>query len=110
MQLLWQWSCDLTAGRNVSCMAWNHERHDLLAVGYGSFEFERQQGGLVCLWSMRNPSYPLWWFELESGVTALDFSKATGACLMRRTNRRCTCDCLRSCAEISERMWPERKP
>jgi WD40 repeat protein len=78
LQLLWQWSCNLTKGRNVSCMAWNHERRDLLAVGYGSFVCQKHQGGLVCIWSMRNPSYPLWWFELESGITSLDFSKAGG--------------------------------
>jgi WD40 repeat protein len=78
LQLLWQWTCSLTKGRNVSCMAWNHERRDLIAVGYGSFECQKHQDGLVCIWSMRNPSYPLWHFELESGITSLDFSKAGG--------------------------------
>jgi hypothetical protein len=79
IQLLWQWKCGLTEGRNVSCMAWNHDRHDLAAVGYGSFVFGQQQEGLVCIWSMKNPSYPLWWFAVSSGVTSVDFSKATGA-------------------------------
>ena len=78
MQLLWQWKCELTDGRNVSCLAWNHHRHDLAAVGYGSFKFGEQQDGMVCIWSMKNPSYPLWWLKVASGVTSLDFSKAAG--------------------------------
>lgn len=78
IQLLWQWKCGLTEGKNVSCMAWNHDRHDLAAVGYGSFVFGQQQEGLVCIWSMKNPSYPLWWFAVSSGVTSVDFSGATG--------------------------------
>lgn len=79
MQLLWQWKCDLTAGRNVSCMAWNHERIDLVAVGYGSFDFGQHGDGMVCIWSMKNPCYPLWWLRVATGVTCMDFSRASGA-------------------------------
>lgn len=39
MEHLWEWSCALTAGKNVSCMAWNKANPDLLAVGYGSNSF-----------------------------------------------------------------------
>ena len=28
---------------------------DLLAVGYGQFEFTEQKGGLICCWSLKNP-------------------------------------------------------
>ncbi len=28
---------------------------DLLAVGYGQFEFTGQKGGLICCWSLKNP-------------------------------------------------------
>jgi hypothetical protein len=80
MQPLWRWSCNLTAGRNVSCMSWNHDSTDLLAVGYGSFDFGKPQGGLVCIWSLQNPSYPLWQFEVKAGVTAMEFSSVTGVC------------------------------
>ena len=39
MEHLWDWSCPLTAGKNVACMGWNKANPDLLAVGYGSYAF-----------------------------------------------------------------------
>lgn len=73
---LWSYSCNLTKGRNVSCMAWNKLNPDILAVGYGEFVFSEQKGGLACCWSIKNPEYPERYFHLTSGVTALDFSAA----------------------------------
>lgn len=73
---LWNYSCNLTKGRNVSCMAWNKLNPDILAVGYGEFVFSEQKGGLACCWSLKNPEYPERYFHLISGVTALDFSAA----------------------------------
>ncbi|XP_033111453.1 WD repeat-containing protein 78-like [Anneissia japonica] len=52
---LWAFSCNLTKGRNVSCVSWNKVNHDLLAAGYGQFGFSDQKGGLVCCWSLKNP-------------------------------------------------------
>ena len=49
-------------------------RQDILAVGYGQFEFGSPLPGLVALWSLKNPGYPLWSFTTSSGVTAVDFS------------------------------------
>jgi len=73
---LWSYSCNLTKGRNVSCMAWNKLNPDILAVGYGEFVFSEQKGGLACCWSIKNPEYPERYFHLSSGVTAVDFSAA----------------------------------
>ncbi|KAJ8040489.1 WD repeat-containing protein 78 [Holothuria leucospilota] len=71
---LWAYSCLLTKGRNVSCMAWNRLNPDLLAVGYGQFGFKEQKGGIVCCWSLKNPEYPERVFQCEAGVTAIDYS------------------------------------
>ncbi|XP_072173395.1 dynein axonemal intermediate chain 4-like [Diadema setosum] len=71
---LWAYSCSLTKGRNVSCMAWNKNNPDLLACGYGQFGFTEQKGGLACCWSLKNPEYPERVFNCEAGVTAMDFS------------------------------------
>lgn len=49
-------------------------RQDILAVGYGQFEFGPPICGMVALWSLKNPGYPLWSFSTPSGVTAVDFS------------------------------------
>ncbi|XP_024536381.1 WD repeat-containing protein 78 isoform X1 [Selaginella moellendorffii] len=71
---LWDFQCDLTEGRNVSCMVWNKTSRDLLSVGYGEFEFGTQKGGLIAFWSLKNPRYPHATIPTHSDVTALDFS------------------------------------
>ncbi|XP_051568768.1 dynein axonemal intermediate chain 4-like [Myxocyprinus asiaticus] len=74
LEHLWAFKCELTMGRNVSSMAWNKRNPDLLAVGYGQFNFKDQKSGLVSCWSLKNPMWPEKIFHCESGVTALDFS------------------------------------
>lgn len=55
-------------------MSWcDTEYHDLFAVGYGSFDFMKQTSGLICCYSLKNPSHPEYTFTTESGVMALDF-------------------------------------
>ncbi|XP_064372403.1 dynein axonemal intermediate chain 4 isoform X2 [Dromaius novaehollandiae] len=77
LQLLWSYTCDLTNGHSVSSMAWNKLNPDLLAVGYGEFDFKEQKSGLVCCWSLKNPMWPERVFQCEHGVTTLDFSMAS---------------------------------
>ncbi|NXA23148.1 WDR78 protein, partial [Ibidorhyncha struthersii] len=77
LERLWSYICDLTAGHSVSSMAWSKVNPDLLAVGYGAFDFKEQKKGLACCWSLKNPTWPERIFRCEHGVTALDFSMAT---------------------------------
>ncbi|XP_036378497.1 WD repeat-containing protein 78 [Megalops cyprinoides] len=78
LERLWSYTCSLTIGLNVTCMAWNKRNPDILAVGYGHFDFRDQKHGLVCCWSLKNPMWPERIFPCESGVTALDFSSSSG--------------------------------
>ncbi|KAL8606491.1 hypothetical protein ACOMHN_037722 [Nucella lapillus] len=73
---LWSYSCPLTKGHNAACMAWNRTNPDLLAVGYGQFDFTGQKNGLICCWCLKNPEFPERIYSCKSGVTALDFSEA----------------------------------
>ncbi|XP_005105983.1 WD repeat-containing protein 78 isoform X2 [Aplysia californica] len=73
---LWSYNCNLTRNKNVSCIAWNKSNLDLVAVGYGQFEFTKQKPGIVCCWCIKNPEYPERVFTSKHGVTALDFSTA----------------------------------
>ncbi|KAL5017570.1 hypothetical protein ScPMuIL_007159 [Solemya velum] len=73
---LWAYSCGLTKGRNVSSLSWNKLNPDLIAVGYGQFEFFNQRSGLVCCWSLKNPEFPERVYQCKEGVTAVDFSVA----------------------------------
>ncbi|NXC42365.1 WDR78 protein, partial [Penelope pileata] len=74
LERLWSYRCDLTDSHNVSSMAWSKVNPDLLAVGYGAFDFKEQKAGLACCWSLKNPMWPERIFQCEHGVTALDFS------------------------------------
>ncbi|NXQ79236.1 WDR78 protein, partial [Nyctibius grandis] len=77
LERLWSYICDLTNGHSVSSMAWSKLNPDLLAVGYGAFDFKEQKEGLACCWSLKNPMWPERIFRCEHGVTALDFSVAS---------------------------------
>ncbi|XP_051481720.1 dynein axonemal intermediate chain 4 [Apus apus] len=76
LEQLWSYQCDLTEGHSVSSMAWSKANPDLLAVGYGTFDFKEQKEGLACCWSLKNPRWPERVFRCKHGVTALDFSMA----------------------------------
>lgn len=67
-------SCELSRGCSVSSMAWNKKNLDLLAVGYGEFDSSTQGPGLVCCWSLKNPTWPERVIHCDSAVTCLDFS------------------------------------
>ncbi|NWW91332.1 WDR78 protein, partial [Rhynochetos jubatus] len=77
LERLWAYVCDLTTGHSVSSMAWSKANLDLVAVGYGAFDFKEQKKGLACCWSLKNPMWPERIFRCEHGVTALDFSMAS---------------------------------
>ncbi|KAL7402638.1 hypothetical protein ABVT39_017820 [Epinephelus coioides] len=74
LERLWAFSCELTRGCNITSMAWNKKNQDLLAVGYGSYDSKNQTPGLVCSWSLKNPTWPERVFHCHSCVTALDYS------------------------------------
>uniref|UniRef100_A0A3Q2P1V0 Dynein axonemal intermediate chain 4 n=1 Tax=Fundulus heteroclitus TaxID=8078 RepID=A0A3Q2P1V0_FUNHE len=74
LECLWRFSCELSIGCSVSCMAWNQKNPDLLAVGYGESDSRNQEPGLVCCWSIKNPRWPERIIHCDSAVTTLDFS------------------------------------
>ncbi|NWH61876.1 WDR78 protein, partial [Geococcyx californianus] len=74
MEQLWSYTCDITHHHSVSSIAWNKVNPDLLAVGYGAFDFKEQKKGMACCWSLKNPMWPERIFRCKHGVTALDFS------------------------------------
>jgi WD40 repeat protein len=48
---------------------------DILAVGYGKFEYNDDPSGLVCCWSLKNPEFPERFYRTEAGITSLAFSQ-----------------------------------
>ncbi|XP_060590688.1 dynein axonemal intermediate chain 4-like isoform X2 [Ruditapes philippinarum] len=78
---LWSYTCKGTQGRNVSCLSWNKSNPDLVAVGYGQFEFSNQKEGLLMCWSLKNPEFPERVYTCKEGVTAADFSRVNPSLL-----------------------------
>jgi len=78
LERLWSYNCPLTMGKNVSCFAWNKVNPDILAVGYGSFNFVEQNKnrvGLACCWNLKNLEYPERIYHCKASVSAMDFSQ-----------------------------------
>ncbi|KAK4475753.1 hypothetical protein MN116_000643 [Schistosoma mekongi] len=75
---LWRFQCSATKGRNISDMAWNKQNPNILAIGYGTFECDNQQKGLVCCWSLKLIEHPERYYITPSSVTAVGWSKTHG--------------------------------
>jgi len=70
---LWKFFNDKAKRKHVTSVRWNPEFSDLFAVGYGSYDFMKQSGGLLCLYSLKNPSHPEYTCATDSGVMCLDW-------------------------------------
>ncbi|GMH42343.1 hypothetical protein BSKO_10262 [Bryopsis sp. KO-2023] len=70
---LWKFSNDLAKRKHVTAICWNPTHLDMFAVGYGSYDFLKPTSGLICIYSLKNPSYPEYVFTTDSGVLSLDF-------------------------------------
>ncbi|CAL9696521.1 unnamed protein product [Knipowitschia caucasica] len=74
--LIWLWSfrCEITEGCVVTSLAWNKEKTDVLAVGYDCSARDQNRTGLICVWSLKNITWPQRVISCHSSVTSLDFS------------------------------------
>ncbi|XP_078524128.1 dynein axonemal intermediate chain 1-like [Lissotriton helveticus] len=72
---LWKFQHDKTKGLAVTALCWSPRYKDLFAVGHGSYDFMKQDRGMLLLYSLKNPSYPEFIFNTESGVMCLDIHK-----------------------------------
>ncbi len=70
---LWKFKFDKAKRKAVTAIVWNPEFFDFFAVGYGSYDYMRPSSGLIACFSLKNPSYPEFYFKVDSGVVAIDF-------------------------------------
>jgi WD40 repeat protein len=76
LQLLWNYKCELTRGRSISCVSLNKQNEDIIAVAYGESRFiHGASPGLILCWSAKNPEWPDRIYNSESPCTSIDFSK-----------------------------------
>ncbi|XP_047139606.1 dynein intermediate chain 2, ciliary isoform X1 [Hydra vulgaris] len=69
---LWKFSYKGTKKMTVTALSWSPNYEDLFAVGYGSYDFLKQSTGIVCFYSLKNPTYPERIFMTDWGVMCLD--------------------------------------
>ncbi|CAH8517153.1 unnamed protein product [Heterobilharzia americana] len=69
---LWLFTFEKAKKLAVTSLCWSPQYNDLFTVGHGSYDFLKQSSGLICSYTLKNPSYPEYHFETESGVLSLD--------------------------------------
>lgn len=70
---LWKFYTEKAKKKHVTSICWNPEYLDMFAVTYGSYDFMKQGSGLICVYSLKNPSYPEYIFTTDSGAMCCDF-------------------------------------
>ncbi|KAF6775766.1 hypothetical protein AHF37_04881 [Paragonimus kellicotti] len=69
---MWMFTFERAKKLAVTALCWSPKYSDLFAVGHGSYDFLKQLNGLICFYTLKNPEYPEYIFETESGVLSLD--------------------------------------
>lgn len=69
---LWKFSFEKSKRLAVTSICWNPKYQDLFAVGQGSYDFLRQNNGMLLYYSLKNPSYPEFIYTTPSGVMNID--------------------------------------
>lgn len=75
---LWRFTTDRSKRKQITALCWNPFHPDLFAVAYGSYDYMRQGGGMICCYSLKNTSHPEYLFSTDSGVMCLDFHPLYG--------------------------------
>lgn len=60
---------------SVTSVQWSPKYDDLFACSFGSYDFAKQSYGLVALYTLKNPSFPAFTYEVDVGVMCLDQNK-----------------------------------
>ena len=70
---LWKFSYESETDLEVTYLMWSPNYVDLFAVSFGSFDFYNQPSvGYLCLFSLKNPSFPEYVCNASSGVMCHD--------------------------------------
>ncbi|CAH1116670.1 unnamed protein product [Phaedon cochleariae] len=70
---LWKFTYDKTKKNTVTDIAWNPNYYDLFAVCFGFLDYMKPiQQGAVCLFTLKNPSFPDYICMTESAVMCAD--------------------------------------
>lgn len=70
---LWKFVFQKDKKKQVTAVCWNPKFGDLFSVGYGSYDFSKQGPGMIACFTLKNPSFPEFIYNTESGVMSLHF-------------------------------------
>lgn len=73
---LWKFSYERSKRMTVTAISWCPKYHDFFAVGHGSYDFLKQSSGMICFYTLKNPSFPEHVYVTEHGVMCLDIHPA----------------------------------
>jgi hypothetical protein len=70
----------LTGGRQITGIDINATNEELIAVSYGEYDINCQDDsmlkpGLLCFWTLKNPTYPELIIETKYSITCCAFAK-----------------------------------
>lgn len=68
---LWKFQFQKEKQKQITAVCWSPIFPDLFAVGYGSYDFSHQGPGMVVLFTLKNPSFPEFIYQTESGVMSV---------------------------------------
>jgi len=70
---LWKFAFERAKKLEITAICWNPAYNDLFAAGFGSYNFyEQNEPGVVCVFSLKNPSFPEYLCVSPCGVMCLD--------------------------------------
>ncbi|KAG4092486.1 WD40 repeat-like protein [Neocallimastix lanati (nom. inval.)] len=72
---LWKFVYKKEKKKHVTALCWNPCLSDFFVVGYGSYNFSKQGPGLIACFTLKNPSYPEFVYNTNSGVMCIDVYK-----------------------------------
>jgi len=71
---LWKFSYEKAKKLAITGMTWNPKYPDLFAVTYGGYKASKLKKGLLCLFSIKNPSFPDYVYHLEKSAMCVDIN------------------------------------
>lgn len=72
---LWRFSFDPAKKLAVTDICWSETYTDLYAATFGSYDFLGQSYGQVCIYTLKNPTYPEYHLSTTSGVMCVDIHR-----------------------------------
>lgn len=84
---LWEIKYDKSHMIPVNCILWHPIYHDMFVVGHGPNQYlaeiqDPALSGMVCWYTLKNPSHPEFVFHCDSGVRCIDIHPKRSFCLV----------------------------